>query len=328
MRLERFLSERGPQWDELERLIERAGRRPERLGPQGVRRLAALYRAAAADLGVARRVWPHDPTATRLENLVGRARHLVYDSPRGRESAARFFGTTYWRLVSERPLVLLVAALLLLAPAALGATWARDDPGAASGLVPGELRQAGSPGEGGDLGLSAGEQAVFATTIFTNNVQVSFLAFAGGITLGLATAAVVIYNGLVLGAVTGLASDAGNGSRLVELVAAHGVLELSCIVVSAAAGLRMGWSIVRPGYRRRSQALAEEANTAARVALGTAPWLVLAGLVEGFVTPRGLGLPGALAVGFGLAACYWALVLWRGRVADDAGSRVTGGRAA
>ncbi len=313
MRLDRFLSERGPLWAELERLTERAGRRPERLGPRGVRRLADLYRAAAADLGVARRVWPHDPVATRLEALVGRARHLVYDSPSRRESAARFFGTTYWRLVSERPLLLLVAALLLLVPAGLGAAWARDDPGAASGLVPGELRPAGEPGEDGDLGLSGGEQGLFAATIFTNNVQVSFLAFAGGITLGLATAAVVIYNGLLLGTVAGLASGAGSGARLVELVAAHGVLELSCIVVSAAAGLRMGWAIVSPGYRRRSQALFEEANAAARVALGTAPWLVLAGLVEGFVTPRGLGPPGALVVGMGLAVCYWGLALWRGR---------------
>ncbi|MGI8791168.1 MAG: stage II sporulation protein M [Actinomycetota bacterium] len=317
MRLERFLSERGPLWDELEQLIERAGRRPERLGPQGVRRLAGLYRAAAADLGVARRGWPHEPVTARLEGLVGRARHLVYDSPTRRDSAARFFATAYWRLIVERPLVLLVAALLLLVPAGLGATWARDDPGAASGLVPGELRQAGEPGGGGDLGLSAGEQAVFAATIFTNNVQVSFLAFAGGITLGLATAAVVIYNGLLLGAVAGLASGAGNGARLVELVAAHGVLELSCIIVSAAAGLRMGWGIVAPGYRRRSQALAQEASAAARLALGTAPWLVLAGLVEGFVTPRGLGPLGALSVGLFLGGFYWGLALWRGKVAPS-----------
>jgi uncharacterized membrane protein SpoIIM required for sporulation len=317
MRLERFLSERGPLWDELEHLIERAGRRPERLGPQGVRRLAALYRAAAADLGVARRLWPHDPAAKRLEGVVGRARHLVYDSPRSRDSAARFFATTYWRLVVERPLLLLVAALLLVVPAGLGAAWAREDPGAASGLVPGELREAGAQG-GGDLGLGAGEQALFATTIFTNNVQVSFLAFAGGITLGLATAAVVIYNGLLLGAVSGLASGVGNGERLIELVAAHGVLELSCIVVSAAAGLRMGWSIVEPGYRRRSQALAEEGQAAVRLALGTAPWLVLAGLIEGFVTPRGLGPLGALTVGLLVAGCYWGLALWRGRAGPSA----------
>jgi uncharacterized membrane protein SpoIIM required for sporulation len=214
----------------------------------------------------------------------------------------------------ERPLILLVAALLLVVPAGLGAAWARDDPGAASGLVPAEMRGVGEPSGGGDLGLSAGEQALFAGTIFTNNVQVSFLAFAGGITLGLATAAVVIYNGLLLGAVSGLASGAGNGERLVELVAAHGLLELSCIVVSAAAGLRMGWGIVEPGYRRRSQALVEEGQAAARLALGTAPWLVLAGLVEGFVTPVGLGPLGALAVGLLVAGCYWGLALWRGRL--------------
>ncbi len=313
MRLERFLSERSPDWDELESLVARAGRRPERLGPYGLRRLGSLYRSAAADLGVARRQWPHEPVATRLEGLVGRARHLVYDSPGRRGSAARFFATEYWRLIAQRPLVLLVAASLLLAPAGLAAVWAREDPGAASGLVPAEMSRAAEPQGGGDLGLSAGEQAAFASTIFTNNIRVTFLAFAGGITLGLVTAAVVIYNGLLLGAVAGLVSGAGNGRVLVELVAAHGILELSCIIVSAAAGLRMGWAIVQPGYRRRSEALAQEAGAAAQVALGTAPWLVLAGLVEGFVTPRGLGAPGAVAVGLALAGCYWGLLLWRGR---------------
>jgi uncharacterized membrane protein SpoIIM required for sporulation len=99
----------------------------------------------------------------------------------------------------------------------------------------------------------------------------------------------------------------------VELVTPHGVLELSCIVVAGAAGLRMGWSLIDPGRRRRGQALAEEARAAAELALGTAPWLVLAGLVEGFVTPAGIGLGPALAVGFALGAVYWGLAWRRGR---------------
>jgi uncharacterized membrane protein SpoIIM required for sporulation len=313
LNLKRFLAEGGDRWDELEELVGRAGRRPESLGPQGVRRLGALYRHAAADLGVARRRWPQDPVVARLELVVGRARHLVYDSPGRRDSAARFFATTYWRLVLERPLLLLAAALLLAVPSGLGLVWARTDPGAAAGVVPGELQGATSPSGDGDLGLSPGEQALFAGTIFTNNVQVSFLAFAGGITLGLVTAAVVIYNGLILGVVAGLATGAGNGAALVELVAAHGVLELSCIAVSAAAGLRLGWSIVRPGYRRRAESLAEGASAAVRLVLGTAPWLVLAGLIEGFITPRRLGAAGALTLGLALGAVFWGLALWRGR---------------
>jgi hypothetical protein len=52
--------------------------------------------------------------------------------------------------------------------------------------------------------------------------------------------------------------------------------------------------------------------------LGTAPWLVVAGLTEGFVTPAGVGLTGALAVGFALGAVYWSLVLLLGRRATTA----------
>jgi len=98
------------------------------------------------------------------------------------------------------------------------------------------------------------------------------------------------------------------------------VLELSCVVVASAAGLRMGWALVSPGRRRRrGVALAAEARVAVEIVLGTAPWLVLAGLVEGFITPRGLGLGPVIVVGVTLGAVYWALVLWRGRKpADDA----------
>ena len=95
----------------------------------------------------------------------------------------------------------------------------------------------------------------------------------------------------MLGVVGGLAIGAGNGRPFFELVTAHGVLELSCIVVSGAAGLRLGWAIIDPGNRTRGEALREEARAAIEIVLGTAPWLVVAGLVEGFLTPSGTGLP-------------------------------------
>src|SRR5450432_4031762 len=109
-----------------------------------------------------------------------------------------------------------------------------------------------------------------------------------------------------------MAIGAGNGRSFFELVTAHGVLELSCIIVAGAAGLRLGWAIVDPGNRTRGEALRQEARAAIEIFLGTAPWLVVAGLVEGFLTPSGTGLPTVLAVGFSLGAVYWGLVLWRG----------------
>ncbi|MBA3402474.1 MAG: stage II sporulation protein M [Actinobacteria bacterium] len=317
MTLDHFLHDRAGAWRELETLVGRGGRRPHRLGAEGVLRLGELYRGATADLALARRRWPGDPVVQRLDELVARSRHLVYAAPSRRFSPLEFLASGYWRLVAERPVLLAVSALLLFAPAALGASWALDDPGAAGGLVPLEYRQVAEPRtEGTDLGFSPDEQAGFATEIFTNNIRVSFLAFAGGITGGVLTAAVLLFNGVLLGTVGGLAWEAGNGKYFVELVSAHGVLELSCIVVAGMAGLRLGWAIVDPGRLPRLTALRHEARRAVLIALGTAPWLVLAGLVEGFLTPTGLGLAQALAIGVTLGAVYWALVIWRGLLAQ------------
>ena len=300
--------------------MSRAGRRAESLGPDGVRRLGALYRATTADLALARRRFAGDPVVARLETLVSRARPLVYERARRGLSFAEFATTGYWQRVRERPSLLLVAALLLFVPWVLAAVWAVRDPGAASGVVPSEYKSVTEPRERGtDLGLDTDEEAAFSSEIFTNNIRVTIVAFAGGIAAGIGTAALLVYQGVLFGAITGLSIWAGNGRSFFELVTAHGVLELSCVVVASAAGLRMGWALVSPGHRRRGVALADEARVAVEIVLGTAPWLVLAGLVEGFITPRGLGLGPVIAVGATLGAVYWALVLWRGRKpADDA----------
>ena len=304
-------------WGELEELVRAAGRRSRGLDSDRVLRLGELYRSAAADLAVARQRWPGDPAVRRLDELVARARHLVYAAPHRRLSALGFFATGYWRLVAARPLMLAVSALLLFAPAALAAGWAVDDPGAAGGLVPAQYRSVAEPRtQGTDLGLSADEEAGTAAEIFTNNIRVTFGAFAGGITGGVLTAALLLFNGVLLGAVAGLAWGAGNSRPFVELVVAHGVLELSCIVVAGAAGLRLGWALIAPGRLPRGLAVGQEARRAVLIALGTAPWLVVAGLVEGFLTPSGLGLARAIAIGACLGTVYWSLVLWRGALTD------------
>jgi uncharacterized membrane protein SpoIIM required for sporulation len=311
VRLDRFVGEREPGWQELEQALREAHGRPERLGPDGVRRLGRLYRAAAADLAQARRSFPGDPVVRRLESLVVRARPVLYSAEPRRAPLREFLVHGYWRRVRERPLFLGTAWALMIVPAVLAFLWALSDPGGASGLLPQAFRHAGDSG-GHSLG-GGGDQAAFSSGIFTNNIRVAFLAFAGGALAGIGTAVVDVYNGVLLGAVAGIAWGAGRGSRVVELVAPHGFLELSCIAVAAAAGLRIGWAVIDPGPRARGAALAVEARAGAEVVLGTVPWLVLAGIVEGFVTPRRIGVASALALGAGLAAVYWALVLRLGR---------------
>ncbi|MCA1689256.1 MAG: stage II sporulation protein M [Actinobacteria bacterium] len=312
MTLDAFLTAREPDWQRLGDALRRARGRPERLGAAGALELGALYRSAAADLALARRRFPGEPVVDRLETLVRDGRQAVYGRRTRRRALRAFLATGYWREVRRRPGALALAWIALIAPALLAGGWALADPGAAIGLVPSQFREAAGPTVA-HAHLAAGAQASLASEIFTNNIRVSFVAFAGGLTLGIATLLVVAYNGVLLGVLAGLTLDNGNFQTFVRYVAPHGLLELSCIAVSACAGLRIAWAIIDPGPVTRLESLRLGAREAVVLVLGTAVWLVVAGLTEGFLTPRGVGLATALAVGVGLAGLYWALVLWRGR---------------
>ena len=310
MKLDRFVEEREPGWTGLRALLDEAGAKPERLAPARLRRLGALYRAAAADLAFARRAYPHDAVTRRLERLVLDARQAVYADAGPRRSLRWFLSRGYWQRVRERPWALATALVLLFGPLVLAAVWAIDDPAAAIGVVPAQFQGAAEPG-GGPAALSGGDQAALASQIFTNNIRVTFLAIAGGILGGLGTAAVTIFNGGFIGAILGLTIENGQSGELLRLILPHGVLELSCIAIGATAGLRIGWALVDPGTLTRGESLRREARPAMELVLGTMPWLVLAGLVEGFVTGD-LGLAGAVVVGGGLGVVFWGLVIWRG----------------
>ena len=315
MNLERFEAQRGPDWVRLDALLARgAGRRGRRrLGAAGVLELGALYRGAAADLAYARRRFPGDPVVARLEGLVLRGRGAVYGRTGRRGSVRAFFARGYWRRLAERPEMIALAWALLLLPAVAGAVWGLVDPGAAVGLVPADFADAADPpAEGRDFG--AGEGSVFATQVLINNIQVTLAAFVGGLLFGVGTVFALVFNGLLLGTIGGLAFGAGNGEAFIRLISSHGPLELSCIVVGGVAGLRLGHAMLVPGSRTRLRSLQHEARRSVELALGTAPWLVLCGFLEGLATGPELPLPVQVAIGLGLAALFWGLVVWRGRV--------------
>lgn len=320
--LDALLADARPRWAELGALVGQARGRPERLGGEGVVRLGRLYRAASADLVELRRRLPGDPVVAEVAALVGQARHLVYDARPAPgatgdgpfRAVARFYGREYWQLIRARPWTLAAALSLLLVPVLLGWLWGQIDPGHAAAFSPGVYDGVTQPRpHGADLGLPAGQRGAIASAIFTHNILVSLLAFAGGITAGLVTGYFVITNGLLLGVVGGLSAASGNTSIFFQLIVPHGLLELSALTVTSAAGFRLAGALVAPGDRTRAAALAAEAVPAMKLAAGTAPWLVVAGLVEGLFTPAGLGLGPALALGIGLATVFWGFVVWRGR---------------
>ncbi|MCU1358495.1 MAG: protein of unknown function transrane [Acidimicrobiales bacterium] len=312
-----FVDGHQQRWQELGSLVASARGSVAKLDPVAVRNLGRLYRQAVADLAYARRCYPKDPVTVRLDELVRQARPLLYGSVRERTSVLHFVTTGYWQRVAERPLILLASVLLLFAPVLIVGAWADANPEAAARVAQVSPLTAGIAERGPrnpdtqkvtDTGINVG----MSGEIFTNNARAALTAFAGGLTAGVLTIAALVFNGLLLGLVAGLAIHGGNAESLWRLIVPHGVLELSLLAASGAAGLRTGWALVHPGHRTRVEALTVEGRAGIELALGSAALLVPCGIVEGFVTPRGLSVPAALTVGFGLGAVYWGLVLWRG----------------
>lgn len=322
--MDRFIAERQARWQELAELVTAAGGRTDRLSAAQILALGERYRQAAADLARARQRWPGDPIVGELEALVGRARSLVYRTSGPRGSVREWLTTGMFRRIRERPGPLLVAALLLWGPLVLSTVWAWADPDTASrvaavsslssGAV--EAAETGTAGQGA-AALDPAQKAELSTVIFINNIRVALTAFAGGMTGGVLTAGTLLLNGAVTGLVLGIFIARGVGPDALSLIAPHGILELSLITAAGAAGLRFGWALVAPGVRPRGEVLATEARAAVEVALGVAVWLIPTGLIEGFVSPRSLPPALALAVGLAAAGTFWALVLVRGRPADQ-----------
>jgi uncharacterized membrane protein SpoIIM required for sporulation len=156
------------------------------------------------------------------------------------------------------------------------------------------------------------ERPYASTFIMSNNIRVAILAFGGGVTFGIFTVYVLVTNGLILGAVMGLAAHYGMGEALWTFVIGHGVIELSIIMISGGAGLQLAWALLNPGPYTRRDALTLAARRAVALAILAVPALVCAGLIEGFISP----VPGPLllhaAVGLGSGALFYAYLGFAG----------------
>ncbi len=115
-----------------------------------------------------------------------------------------------------------------------------------------------------------------------NNVGISFQSFAGGVLLGIGSLFVMIFNGLYIGGVAGHLAQLGYGSTFFPFVAGHSALELSAIVFSGAAGLKLGYALLAPGPVPRKLALRKAGRDSAWIIFGATVMLVLAAFVEAF----------------------------------------------
>ena len=287
-------------WDRLTALLDKCELQGLRsLLPEELRELSRLYRSASSDLSLARARQRPD-LALYLNQLVGRAHSQVYSRPPGRRlRLGHFFGVIAPRTFKQCLPYWLFSVGILIAGGTIGYLATLSNPAWAEVMMGRGMREvmekflseqspAGEYFQGSANALGAG--GGFSGFLMTNNIQVALMCFAFGIAAGVGTFYVLARNAVMLGAALGLGAYHGKLLLMAAIVAPHGVVEMSAVVIAGAAGLRLGYALINPGDLLRKDALVVAARQAGQLALATIPMFIFAGLVEGLISPLSIGI--------------------------------------
>lgn len=284
---------RRAEWARLDELSK------ARLDGDGVDELIVRYRAASADLAELNTSVGASPQGDYLSTILVRARlRLTGASDSILTQTARFFVDQLPAALFRLRWTTLAIGAGFLAIAFGTAFWIASDPALVATLGPPEALQQYAD-ESFTGYYTENPAAVFMGMVWFNNAWIAMLCVIMGVT-GIFPVFSMVTNAMNVGQAGGIMIAHGQGEVMLLYVLPHGMLELTCLFVAAAAGLHMFWAWVAPGARTRGESLAAQGRALATVAIGLIFALLLAGLVEGFVT--GWALPWPVKIGIGAAA--------------------------
>ncbi|MFZ3215617.1 MAG: stage II sporulation protein M [Candidatus Acidiferrales bacterium] len=312
----RWLEKRKPYWARLEALAKRSSRRGLRGLEHGeLQELGLLYRQTASDLAIVREDSTSNPLSAYLNSLLGRAHNLIYMGQQPQLSAlVKFYSRTYPQVFRETFPETLLAFAIFLVTAIAACALTLHDPSFAHRVLGAQMMDTIEKHEMWTHSIVT-VKPLAASTIMTNNLSVAFVTFALGITAGVGTAWMMVINGLLLGVVGAATWHAGMAGQLWSFVAPHGVLELPAIFIAGGAGFEIARGMLFPGLLPRRESLALAGGRASRLLLGTIPLLIVAGTIEGFLSPSEIAAP----LKFLLAAVLFAaLIAYLNRAPEDA----------
>jgi uncharacterized membrane protein SpoIIM required for sporulation len=300
--------------------LTQGGRRKVRnASPAEIAEIVRLYQQASTDLSVVRSTYQDPALIAHLSGLVSSAGTAVYGSrPRRWRDIGRFFSHTFPAAVYRGRRFVFIAALLTLVPALVSGIWLAESPTAAERIASPAFRESYLNNDFEEY-YDSENASQFSAKVYTNNVQVSIVAYAFGVFGGLPTGYVLVNNGLNIGFAAGMFHHFDQAGKFWGLITPHGLIEITSVIIAGGAGLQVGWALISPGDRRRSKALAEEGRRAVVLVFGLFFSLAIAGLIEGFVT--GQPWPTWFRVGIGVLAelAFLTYLVIRGRAATAQG---------
>jgi uncharacterized membrane protein SpoIIM required for sporulation len=312
-----FVRRNKADWERLEGYAKKLDGLGRGLEGEELFAFLSLYRKVSGDLARARTIQARPELVDYLNGLVGRVHYRIY--------AARsypfyklfdFFRRDFPRTVRKAWRHALASALLLFAPAFAAYAAARSNPALEAAFAPPGYVDTIDEAFGEKFGKQdrpAGANALMNSFYIVNNVWVSFLAFSTGALLGLGSAYVLVMNGLILGGVAAIVVKKGVALNFWAFVASHGGIELGAIVLAGAAGLLIGLSVLGPGELPRKRAIALAAKDAGVLMGGVVTLLVLAAMIEAWISPSSLPPAAKLSIGAVNLAGFLAYLGFAGR---------------
>ena len=288
MASDRFIEKHKTAWQRLEdllKLLDSSSLR--RLHREEVRELGRIYRRTASDLAIARAESRDPRLINYLNSLVIRAHGRIYQADaQGGSRIKQFFAHDFPQTFRRTWRYTAVSFSVFAVFSVIGFLGTKYDPEFSElvGVPPAfrELYIENKVHWWEDLNEA---NQVGASRIMTNNVQVTIFTFAYGALFGVGTLYTLAFNGAVNAAVLALTYRAGYGNELLTFMIGHGVIELSCIFIAGGAGLLIGSALLMPGDLSRADALMSRGKDAIRLMMGVAVLLVVAGIIEGFISP-------------------------------------------
>lgn len=303
-----WLEKRLEGWQRIEReLPALEDKKP--VAMETLQRLTRVYPELARDISLARREAPNSRTTAYMELVYRRLHRVIYSPPKGtlrdlqillRQEVPQIAHGLRWQIFSIGVgfvLALFAGWWLVDTFPEMASLFASR--GMIAGLEQGELWTDGL--------LNVMPSSVLSLEILTNNIAVALTAMSLGVLYGLGTIYIIGLNGLMIGGIFAVTAQYDMAGRLFDFVIAHGMVELSVIVLAGAIGFSLGEALARPGDLSRRQAFKGAAERGTKLMLVCVIFLFGAGIIEGYVSPdayynRGL----RIAVGF----AYWLVFLW------------------
>lgn len=282
-RLGAFIQKNQSRWIRLEELIHKFRRKS--LSKQELNELGFLYREVAGHLAYAQTYFPEHDITRRLNELTLKAHNRIYGTGKKRRTPRliRFFTREFPSLFYERTPFFLIAGSIFSIGALIAFLLTLSNVQYVSLFLPPGMAENIDPHA--DPSSAGWNPSIVSGQIMVNNIQVALLCFACGALLGVGTVWMLLYNGMLIGALAAIFHRVGESYAFWAFIWPHGVIELTAIFIAGGAGLSLAYSFFVPGELTRAESFKREGKVTVQLMMGVIPMFVVAALIEGYLTP-------------------------------------------